>query len=220
MPTRHRVVKGDCISSLADQYGFAPDVLWDHPENARLKSERGDPNVLLAGDEVFIPDKIVGVATCQTGRIHRFRRKGVPQRLEIHLVDNGEPRIKTPYRLEVDGRTYEGTTDEKGMLVQWVPPRCKRGLLVLADEETFEMDFGHLEPATTPNGILERLENLGYLDPERNTDQEAVDWAIIQFKVDCCGLEQPGRGIDDATRSKLAELDDATRRALVELHGS
>ena len=61
--------EGECVGSIAFEHGFFPDTLWDHPNNAELKGKRGDPNVLLAGDVVHVPDlrpKEVAVAAGQS----------------------------------------------------------------------------------------------------------------------------------------------------------
>jgi len=34
----HQVQQGDCINSIGLQYGFFPNTLWNHPDNAELKS--------------------------------------------------------------------------------------------------------------------------------------------------------------------------------------
>jgi hypothetical protein len=45
----------DCILSLAAWYGFLWQTIWNHPQNSDLHKLRKHPNVLFAGDRVFIP---------------------------------------------------------------------------------------------------------------------------------------------------------------------
>src|SRR5689334_1917583 len=103
MPRSHRVADGECLSSIAYQYGFFPGTIWDAPENAALRRQRANPNVLRAGDVVTIPDPRVASSECATDERHVFRRKGVPERLRFQFLLAGEPRASEPYELEVDG---------------------------------------------------------------------------------------------------------------------
>ena len=93
MSKKHKIKQGECISSIAEHYGFFPDDIWDDPANAELKEKRKDKNVLFAGDLVVIPDKRLLEETCATEQHHRFRRKRVPEifRVRLRLLD-GEPR--------------------------------------------------------------------------------------------------------------------------------
>ncbi|MGC9973362.1 MAG: LysM domain-containing protein [Bryobacteraceae bacterium] len=50
----HVVKQGDCMSSIADQYGFFWETLWNHERNAQLKERRKNPNVLMAGDPAVL----------------------------------------------------------------------------------------------------------------------------------------------------------------------
>ena len=48
--------EGDCISSIAYENGLFPNTLWNHPDNAELKRNRKDMNLLEVGDVVKIPE--------------------------------------------------------------------------------------------------------------------------------------------------------------------
>jgi N-acetylmuramoyl-L-alanine amidase len=70
MPS-HTVKQGDCISSIAHETGFFWETLWNHPDNAKLKQLRKNPNALLPGDVVSIPDQRVKQESCdltETGK--------------------------------------------------------------------------------------------------------------------------------------------------------
>ncbi|MGH7150411.1 MAG: hypothetical protein ACREIU_06930, partial [Planctomycetota bacterium] len=111
MPIRYVVRQGDCIASIAFERGLFPDTVWDDPENAELRRERGDPNILAPGDVVVVPDKRPKEVPGATESRHRFKRKGVPERLCLRLLRDGEPRSPVPYSIVLDGHAVEGTTD-------------------------------------------------------------------------------------------------------------
>ncbi|MFH1075402.1 MAG: hypothetical protein V1753_00935 [Pseudomonadota bacterium] len=52
------VKQGDCIESIAFKHGLFWETVWNHPNNQQLKQERKNPNILLAGDKVFVPAHI------------------------------------------------------------------------------------------------------------------------------------------------------------------
>jgi hypothetical protein len=45
----HDVAQGDCLLSIAEQYGFFWETLWEHPRNAELKQTRKRPCNSLSG---------------------------------------------------------------------------------------------------------------------------------------------------------------------------
>ncbi len=87
----HSVEQGECLTSIAHQYGFFWQTLWNHPRNAELKQQRKSPNTLLPGDTVHIPDKRLKEEARETGSLHRFRVKGIPARLRLKLMWEGKP---------------------------------------------------------------------------------------------------------------------------------
>jgi N-acetylmuramoyl-L-alanine amidase len=52
--------QGDSTTRIAFRNGFFWKTVWEHPENSELKSKRKDPNILLPGDTVFIPERREG----------------------------------------------------------------------------------------------------------------------------------------------------------------
>src|SRR5215471_3470859 len=49
--------QGDYLTKLAHTLGFDADKVWNDGKNADLKKSRQDPNMLQAGDILFIPDE-------------------------------------------------------------------------------------------------------------------------------------------------------------------
>lgn len=204
----HRVAKGECLSSIGFAHGFFPGTLWDHPGNAELRALRKNPNVLLEGDAVCIPDLRVGEVSVQTGKRHRFRRKGVPEIFRLKFLDeSGAPRAGLPYTFVVDGVARTGTTGADGELTEWIPPDAREAVITLRDgtrEETYRACLGHLDPITEPSGVRARLENLGFLARGGGGEPEDVAAALAHLQREH-GLPVTGKP-DDGTLAKLLEL--------------
>ncbi|HEX6086368.1 MAG TPA: peptidoglycan-binding domain-containing protein [Thermoanaerobaculia bacterium] len=206
MPIRHVVVQGEGVDSIAFRYGFFPLTVWESADNAALREKRADRNILLAGDEVVIPDKVVKRVAAATGRRHVFRRRGVPAMFRLQLLAQGVPRAGIAWTLAVDGVEHRGTTDSNGMIEEFVPPNARHGILAIAGGEPMDLSFGYLDPIDTILGVQQRLDNLGYACAESGVLDDATRAALARFRQ-AAGLAET-EGIDDATRSRLQELHD------------
>ena len=203
MPIKHKSIEGDCIASIAMKYGFFPDTVWQDSANSELRGRRKNPNILSPGDVVVIPDKRVKTVAKPSDEHHKFRRRGVPEKLVIQLLSNDKPRASEEYRLEIDGQLIHGCTDEEGILEHWVPPGAKEGrLLVGATDEEYILAIGSLPPLTEEAGIQRRLANLGFLEADKPDDTEYKQ-AIEAFQSHY-GLKVTG-DVDQDTRDKILE---------------
>ncbi len=200
------VKQGECIESIALAHGYLPDTLWNHPDNAQLKRERKDPSLLLPGDRVQVPDPRPKQEPGADGRKHRFHRKGLPSKLRVRILRDGEPRKNEPYTLNIDGRLSQGSTDGDGVVEVPVPPNAQRGTLVVGqdeqDQQTFELRLSGLDPVESLTGVQQRLENLGYPCPASGALDEPTRAALGDFQR-ACDLEATGEP-DQKTRDKLA----------------
>ena len=194
----HTVAQGECISSIAKQYGLLWETLWNHPENAKLRESRKDPNVLYPGDTVFVPDRDVQFEACATDQRHRFKMKAEKAKLRLRILEEDKPRAGVAYRLEIDGFTKaSGKIDGSGYINETLPPGARKGRLYVgtgSTQDIYDLSFGVLDPIDTPEGVAGRLLNLGY-------GTENLKEAIKAFQH----KEQlPVTGeADDATRERL-----------------
>jgi hypothetical protein len=206
----HVVKQGECIESIALAHGFLPDTLWNHPDNAQLKRERKDPSLLLPGDRVQVPDPRPRQEQGADGQKHRFRRKGLPSKLRVRVLRDGEPRQNEPYTLNVDGKLSDGTTDGDGVVEVPVPPNAQQGTLIVGkdekDQQTFELRLSGLDPIASITGVQQRLENLGYPCPASGELDEPTRSALGDFQR-ACDLEATGEP-DQKTRGRLAAEHD------------
>jgi len=206
MARYHVIATGECLSSVAFQNGYFPGTIWDHPQNEELRDLRGDPNVLHPGDELFLPDKDPKTTGCETGKRHRFVRRGVPARFRLQMMNVDAPRANLKYKLTIDEKIeLSGATDGDGVIDVPIPPDARRGLLVIEEDGAeYDLRFGGLAPMMADAGLRHRLFNLGYLRSE-DAPEADIPAAIAMF--------QRKLGIDDT-----GELDDETSEKLYKAH--
>lgn len=204
MPKQHIVALGDSMESIAYRYGFFWETLWNAPENASLRELRAnDPNALLPGDVVHVPDLRVKSVVRATGARHVFRRKGVPSVLNVRLLDDAQPRANLAYTVIAAGRTVTGTTDADGWVQCFLMPDVEEGILRLdATGEELTFTIGTKRPASTVFGLQTRLRNLGFY-------QGAIDGETGEETVAALRAFQRA-----ATLPETGVADDATIQAL------
>ena len=85
MPEYHTVEQGEHLAAIAAAYGFMSSAtVWEHPGNAGLRELRKNPNILLPGDTVFIPDKEKKEVPVAAGKSSRFQV--AREKLKLRLV--------------------------------------------------------------------------------------------------------------------------------------
>jgi hypothetical protein len=209
MPTEHLVKRGEGLASIAFTYGFFPDTIWRHERNASLVKQRSNPNALLPGDVLYIPDRVVGSVPCATGSKHRFRRRAIPEILRLQVLANGAPRGGVPYEIEIDGSLRSGTTDSDGVINEPISPDARRGMLRIAGQ-SIVLAFGYLEPVNVAAGAQQRLTNLGFDcgNPDGILDADTV--AAIRRFQERFGLTITGE-LDTATLAEIERAHDSAR---------
>ena len=208
----HTVKLGEYLSAIARHYGFSDyRVIWDHPENAALKSKRKNPSVLYPGDQLHIPVKKTREEIGTTEERHRFRLKGKPLMLRLVIRDLGhQPLANTPCELHVGNRTYDLTTDDQGRIGQEIPLDSQEGFVLFTDplvpfQRGIPIRIGHLDPVEEVSGQQARLNNLGYdAGPVDGKDGEKFRFALQEFQCDH-GLKVDGV-CDAGTQAKLKEI--------------
>jgi hypothetical protein len=222
MPQDYTVNSGDCMSSIAYENGFYWKTLWNLPQNSALKAQRKNPNVLMTGDVVHIPDLTVRQEPGATEATHKFMLKGVPEIFHIRLLDaKHKPRANLDYVIVIEGKSRRGKTDAQGGITESIPPNARTGKLTFAEpqymnkkgklvpakpkNQVMRLQLGNLNPIAEVSGLKARLANLGFyhgaIDENINA---ATKHAISDFQRKK-GL--PVTGIaDDATKSRIQKL--------------
>jgi N-acetylmuramoyl-L-alanine amidase len=216
MPKVHTVQQGECLSSIARQYGFKDwKVLYDDPANAELKKRRPNPNVLYPGDLVAIPEPKSMTAQRATADWHDFEFEREQARLKVQLMGlDGKALASQEYELTVDGETRSGTTDGSGLVDEPVEIGTKAAQLkvtVPAGDETRELtwqiNIGGLDPVTSTTGMQTRLAHLQYYTGALDGNFGPLTRGAVQSFQQNAGLDPTGVP-DEATLDELQKQHD------------
>lgn len=133
MAETYTVKAGDTIVSIAYAKGFRSwETIYNHEKNAALRETHSIPGELFAGEQLFIPDKQTKTVECETGKKQTFTLKTLKAYVRLLLEDEeGQPYARKKYRVTAGGQTFEGFTDEAGLVNQAVPPQTRQAELTL-----------------------------------------------------------------------------------------
>lgn len=212
----YTVQEGDCLSSIAKDFGFADwHTIYNDPQNADFRAKRPNPNIIFAGDQLFIPDKQPKDENRGTGAQHDFQLNGQKTTIRIRLEDEEfKPFAGKKFRLELKKDVTESTVPADGIIEKEIPANLKEGKLTvwLGDDTSqpgflWNLKIGHLDPVEENKGVQARLKNLGF-------DCGPVDGivgpktkAALQGFQSRTQLPETGAA-DDATKDKLRQLHD------------
>ncbi len=198
---RHVVQQGEHLAGIAHRYGYGDyRTIWEHPRNAELRRLRDNPNVLLPGDSIVIPDKREKGVACATTATHRFRLGRRPLQLRVVLRDfDGMPLADCACEVRVGALRRDVRSDRDGLVSCDLPADAQDATLAVPDLGlVFPLRIGHLDPVHADTGWRARLVNLGY---QIDADAARLRAALEEFQCDH-GLPVTGAP-DAATRARL-----------------
>ncbi|MBN1960739.1 MAG: peptidoglycan-binding protein [Deltaproteobacteria bacterium] len=226
MGTTYIVKQGDYLAKIAQKNGYHNwRTIYNHKDNTSFRQKRPNPNILLAGDKLILPDKILKEVSCQTEKRHTFRLKTEKIKLKIVLKDMAGKGISyKKYLLETSTKTYERTQAEdlflarKGIVEETLSLEEDNLKLKVwldemeSDEQNnddqphfeWEIKLGDLDPLEEISGIKARLNNLGFTCGEvDNNKDEHLTKAIENFQT--WHSIKPSGKLDLPTQKKIAE---------------
>jgi hypothetical protein len=242
MTIDYKVRKGDCISSIAASRGLLWNSVWGDPKNAKLKQLRGDPNVILPGDIVHIKDLEKGGVSAASDEKHTFKRKGIPAKLRLCLVEAAEEAEEPA--TESSAQVGAGKHDDPDYVPapKQIQPRANIPYQLRIDALTLEGSTdgdGCLEESIAPtiksaklvlNPGTEEEETfhlrLGCVDPINDLAGVRERLSNLGYAVDngnnmSATLEAALRAFQEHNELDITGLNDqSTKDKLVELHGS
>jgi hypothetical protein len=209
----HTIKKGECLSSLAQKYGFDdPDAIYSHPPNAQLKQKRSNPNLLCKGDKVQVPDREDKSEQVKDGQKYTFKAKGLRTHLRFLIEDfEGNGLAGKDYVLEVGMASFSGKTTGEGLVETLVQASETRGRLIvwLDDQKSscmvWNLEIGSLEPHEETRGMQARLNNLGYFCGKVDGVVGPKTRAAVRAFKKINGLGDNDT-IDDATKNGIRDV--------------
>src|SRR5262245_16974238 len=161
----HVVQQGEHLAGIAALHGLSdPRTIFDHPENAALKAERKNPNVLFPGDLLVIPEREVRSEDASTETRTKFQTSSTNLLLRLRVQDVSAAPVEGIAFLE--GGVQMAERDE--IREAPIPPSKRQDTISLPasppreHELAFPLAIGELDPIKTPSGVRDRLNNLGY----------------------------------------------------------
>jgi hypothetical protein len=211
MTTRPYIIKqGDHLAKVAALYGFDGSQVWQDPKNGDLRSKRKDPDQLVAGDVLYIPDARPQWMSLKIGATNTFVVNVARVKVTVRFVSNGAPLANERYVIDgVEGG--KGTTDADGNVHCEVPATTDVARIRFVDRrEVHTARVGHLDPVDELSGARQRLAALGTFG---RADGSPV--------ASAAALKDALRAFQRANKlTATGELDADTQAKLVELHGS
>ncbi|MEW5979684.1 MAG: LysM domain-containing protein [Acidobacteriota bacterium] len=218
MSVLHVVEEGEHLSSIAVRFGFSSfRTIWDHPQNAELKKLRKNPNVLFAGDQLFIPDLETREEQGPTEKKHVFVAARTELKLRVKVLDGlDEPRSEP---CTVTGSGFQNPMFDlgEGLLVGLIPATAKKAELFFPNtgkdesEVKVPIGIGLLDPITEVAGQRQRLNNLGYFAGFDARSTAQFKFAVEEFQ--CDHLAEIGKKEVDGI------CDARTQQVLQKVHG-
>jgi len=219
MGKEHIVAEHEHLAGIAAQHGFSSiDSIWHHPENAKLQALRKNPNILFAGDRLFIPDRETKEVPKETDARHRF--VAASARLELHVKVHDQGFQPIHGEAEMTTGSDKVAMPQKGDIFEApLRPDAKEALLDFPISKTarqrprIRTQPGRLDPLETLPGQQQRLNNLGYFAgfvKTATTDPKQIDlqlrWAVEEFQRDHMGQAQVDGVLGPNTLKKLKEV--------------
>ncbi|MEA2343248.1 MAG: hypothetical protein QOF63_1417 [Thermoanaerobaculia bacterium] len=201
----HDVKQGETLIALAVKNGLESwEDIVNAPENAELKKKRPDPGILLAGDKVFIPNRVMRHEASAVDAKHPFKISRPKAWLRLAVKDaNGAALKGKKYELSVDSVITTGNVPGDGIIERAVPVDADEGTLTLwlddGTTEVWSLRIGYMDPLDETSGVEARLANLGF-------DCGDLESSIRAFQ-ERLGLEITGTA-DDALKQKLSSYYD------------
>ncbi len=211
------IKQGDFLAQLAYKFGFDADAVWNDPKNADLRQLRSDPNILLPADVLYIPDQVdkkPDKHDLTTGSSNDFVSDAPTVPMTIRFKDDAL--ASQGYAVTELPQLTGLTTTGDGTATFSIPVTLQSFTIEFAASgAAYAFDTAHLDPVNTRSGVVQRLQNLGYIDPLAAVDTVSIEElraAVLAFKA-TAGGDGSGPDSSDSSGSGASSQGDAASGA-------
>lgn len=224
---KHVVVEGDRMSKIAHQHGYKDYKLLYLAQPDSLRKKRPNPEILMPGDEIVLPDKIEEKHSAKDKKAHKYEEDTALPEVRVKLLSAGTPLADRTFTVMADPAPSTGATlgtvksDGEGAVKFHVEPATKKVTLACADPPfVIVLRLGHLRPVTEPGGVEQRLDNLNYRVPAAPPAAPADSEAEKKAKAahDRLIKKAAARFQEDRKKTADGKVDDDLRQLLSKAH--
>ena len=209
------IKQGDYMAKLGHTLGFDADAVWNDGKNKELKKARKNPNMLVPGDILFVPDEPRKGLALEKETDNSYVATVPKISVSVIVTEDDEPIKDEKYQLRGLDDETEYQTDSDGRVEFKAPVHVREVELYFPERElTMKVGIGDLDPIDTDSGVRMRLTHLGFYGPKVSGEDQYVEREDAQL-AGAVAAFQASVGL-----TVNGILDDETRDALVEAHGS
>lgn len=173
---REYVVKaGDRMSKIAHQHGYKDYQLLYLAQPDEFRKKRPNPEILMEGDVVILPDKIEEKHSAKDKKAHTYEEDTRLPEVRVALRLAGKPLANKSFGVVVDPPAASSgkppvtgmvKSDGDGKVAFHVEPAARKVLLICTQPIfSVELRLGELRPVAEAGGVEQRLDNLNYRVP-------------------------------------------------------
>jgi hypothetical protein len=209
--------RGDFLLKIAYKLGFDADTVWNDPLNDDLRKLRPDPNFLLAGDLMYVPDQTENdppTHDLAAGSTTTFVTPPPPTHtLHFRFVnDDGSVYASKDYTIQELPDLTGLSTDGDGFSTFEAPVTLDKATIVFTETgEQWSFQIGGIDPINSLSGVFQRLQNLGFIgrDVQYVDSDVASNLGIMREALEILwSMDPDGRDSAESSASTSASSDD------------
>lgn len=170
------VKQGDYLALLAHKFDFDADAIWNDPANQPLRDSGRIPEILRPTDILYIPDQVNKEPVTHplvTGQTNEFVSD--PPKVTVTMRFMDPALASQSFTIAELPELATQTLGADGTVSLVIPVTQATVTLTFSNGgDTFVFGIGCLDPVQTFSGVVQRLQNLGFLTPMREYELDDI----------------------------------------------